>query len=147
MDPDLIGHPFAPAYKELTITREVIKRLFHDGKEALPYEFSALLAGQDAAITHCFANPGSQIAPHTFVWEGRPFIQALRLIQDAGLQWLGVVHTHPLTPPVPSARDLAGWHYPQLSYWIISLARQDCPRLQLFQLQGGRFVPRPYTIC
>ncbi|WP_134684178.1 M67 family metallopeptidase [Brevibacillus migulae] len=146
MFPHLIGTPFSQSDHPLTLHGQVQKRLFTAGKEALPHEYSALLAGNGATISHLFDNPSAFRERHRFAWEGPPFLHALRSIKEADLEWLGVVHTHPLTPPVPSPSDLAGWHYPTLSYWILSLADPTQPSLVLYQWEQGRFIERPYVI-
>lgn len=147
MYPDLIGNPFSHAPGQITISPDVIKRLFSAGKEAFPYEYSAILAGRGSSITHCFHNRPDTWERHQFAWVGPCFIQTLRSIREADLQWLGVVHTHPHTPAIPSAADRNGWHYPALSYWILSLVDENRPELMLYQKEeNGSFSPRPYTI-
>ncbi|HZG15579.1 MAG TPA: M67 family metallopeptidase [Candidatus Bathyarchaeia archaeon] len=146
MYPQLIGSPFSQLDSPITLTGKVKKRLFSAGKEALPYEYSALLAGDGSRITHLFDNPSVFREHHQFAWEGPAFLQTLRVIKEANLEWLGVVHTHPHTPPVPSPSDIAGWHYPTLSYWILSLADPNQPSLVLYQCEQGQFLARPYTI-
>lgn len=141
---DWLGDPFAFKDNKLYLSRKVANRLLRDAQEAVPYEFSALLAGRDATITDAFPMP---ISPDTgsFSWDGPAFLQALHSIRKRQLQWLGVLHTHPHTAPIPSRQDVLGWHYPTLSYWIVSLA-SETPEWRVYQWKNGAFLLRDYTV-
>ncbi|GED71343.1 hypothetical protein BRE01_50450 [Brevibacillus reuszeri] len=144
MLPDWMGEPFASKDNKLLLSRKVAKRLLHEAQEAFPYEYSALLTGCESAVTDYISMPHS-FDKHAFAWDGATFFQALNTIQKSKVQWLGVLHSHPHSPPLPSASDHKGWHYPMLSYWIIGLASEE-PVLKLYQWKNGTFVARDYAI-
>lgn len=147
-NPAWLGDPFAIKNNKIFLTKKVAKRLLAEAQEAFPYEYSALLAGSGATITAYVPMP---ISPdkHVFAWDGTTFLQALQHIRKNNLQWLGVLHTHPHTPPIPSVRDIAGWHYPTLSYWIVGLA-SALPEWRVYQwvqdANSGLFEARNYTL-
>ena len=143
---NLLGNPFAFKDTKLCLGKKVAKRLLDEAQETFPYEYSALLCGRGATITRHIAMPAGSPDLHSFSWEGPAFLQALRQIEESGLQWLGVLHTHPHTPPLPSERDAAGWHYPTLSYWIVGMA-SAVPEWRLYQWKHGQFVQRPYLLA
>jgi proteasome lid subunit RPN8/RPN11 len=140
-----LGHPFANKNTRLSLGGKVAKRLLAEAQEAYPYEYSALLAGRGAAISSHFPLFSAQPATHRFQWDGASLLQALRHIGQDGLEWLGVLHTHPHSPPVPSQTDAQGWHYPQLSYWILSLHGSE-PDLRVYQWQDDAFQERSWLI-
>ena len=146
MNIELLGEPFAFKNTKLSLDRKVANKLLIEAQEALPYEYSALLCGQEATITDHIAMPTTTQDMHTFGWDGPSFIQALRSIREFNLQWLGVLHTHPHAPPIPSRRDAAGWHYPALSYWIVGMETPATPSWRVYQWQNGSFVERAYRI-
>lgn len=139
-----LGEPFASKNSKIFLDRKVAKRLLYAAQEAFPYEYSALLIGKGATITDFISMPISA-DKHAFSWDGPTFFKSISDIRQRHLQWLGVLHTHPHTAPIPSARDVAGWHYPSLSYWIVSLAL-DVPDWRVYQWQDGGFVGRDYTL-
>lgn len=139
-----LGEPFASKNSKIFLDRKVAKRLLYAAQEAFPYEYSALLIGKGATITDFISMPISA-DKHAFSWDGPTFFKAISDIRQHHLQWLGVLHTHPHTAPIPSARDVAGWHYPSLSYWIVSLAL-DVPDWRVYQWQDGGFVGCDYTL-
>ncbi|NRS17624.1 M67 family metallopeptidase [Brevibacillus sp. HB1.4B] len=147
-NPAWLGEPFAIKDNKIFLTKKVAKRLLAEAQEAFPYEYSALLAGRGATITACVPMPVSP-DKHVFAWDGKTFLQGLQYIRKHNLQWLGVLHTHPHTPPIPSTRDIAGWHYPTLSYWIVGLASEQ-PEWRVYQWvqdgSCGSFAARDYTL-
>jgi len=144
MHPDVLGEPFA-APSVIRIDQQVVTQMIEAGRQTLPYEFSALLTGQGNRITGLIRQPSETAALHRFAWEGEALIRAMRQMHEAEQQWLGVVHTHPHTAPLPSAADLSGWHYPMLSYWILSFAEVE-PALRCYRWQGTGFAAYPYEM-
>ncbi|MGD8190896.1 Mov34/MPN/PAD-1 family protein [Brevibacillus ginsengisoli] len=142
----LIGNPFTSETSPLQIDSQVLHRLLIEGQAAFPHEYSALLAGHHSIATMHLPAPQSEASLHTFAWSGPTLLASLRRIQEAGLQWIGVFHTHPTSPAIPSSADLAGWHYPTLGYWIASLQHPENPEVLAYQLINGRFISKAYTI-
>ncbi|MDF2684364.1 MAG: peptidase [Brevibacillus sp.] len=145
MSPDWLGEPFAFKNNKLSLTRKVHKRLLSEAQEAFPYEYSALLIGRGTAITDHIPMTLSKMDMHTFSWDGADFLRALAIIREANRQWLGVLHSHPHTAPIPSQSDCDGWHYPSLSYWIVGLA-SSVPEWRAYQWMQGKFELRSYTV-
>jgi [CysO sulfur-carrier protein]-S-L-cysteine hydrolase len=143
---DLLGEPFAFKNTKLSMDRKVAKHLLAEAHEALPYEYSALLCGRADTITRHIAMPTSTVDQHTFNWDGPSFLRALQTIRQSNLQWLGVLHTHPHSPPLPSRHDAAGWHYPALSYWILGMETPATPEWRVYQWLEGMFVERAYRV-
>jgi proteasome lid subunit RPN8/RPN11 len=141
----ILGNAFADQDKKPAISQTVVKSLFARGQEALPIEYSALLAGVNNTIITYLPGERRDHTTLSFSWSGPALLAALSSMRTQGLIWLGVFHTHPRTPAIPSSADAGGWHYPSLGYWIMSLAEHE-PRLALYQWTDGRFVPRAYDI-
>lgn len=145
MNPRWLGEPFAFKDNKLCLARKVHKRLLAEAQEAFPYEYSALLTGRGTIITGHIPMSSAGKSLHTFTWDGAAFLKALTTIRESDLQWLGVLHSHPSSPPIPSRRDSDEWHYPSLSYWIVSLASSQ-PQWRVYQWQNGAFEARSYTV-
>ncbi|QQE75247.1 M67 family metallopeptidase [Brevibacillus composti] len=145
MYPGLLGEPFGFKHTKTCLDGKVAIRLLAEAKEAFPMEYSALLTGREATITGHFPLPSATPSSVAFSWDGPVFLRALRAIQSEGQQWLGVLHSHPTAPPLPSLADREGWHYPQLGYWILGPVQTD-PQLKLYQWTEGRFVERPFQL-
>ncbi|MGC5324765.1 Mov34/MPN/PAD-1 family protein [Brevibacillus sp. SYSU BS000544] len=141
----VMGNPFRHQSDAIQIEKQVIERLFTEGREALPTEYTALLAGHGSRITTLYSAPPDDTDLHTFNWSGQALLDNLRKMKQDGVEWLGVVHTHPTAPPIPSSADKAGWHYPELSYWIASFMQNE-NALCCYKIVNNQFVPISFTI-
>ena len=62
----------------------------------------------------------------------------MREIRGAGLELLGIYHSHPRGENVPSARDIERAYYPDAAY-VIVLPRVDAPKpIRAFSIRDGR---------
>jgi proteasome lid subunit RPN8/RPN11 len=102
-------------------------------------ECCGLLAGSGGIITHTFAarnianDPakGYEIAPEDL-------FKLMREIRGAGLDLLGIYHSHPNGENKPSARDVERAYYPDAAYFIIS-PQPDAPQpVRAFSIRDGR---------
>lgn len=146
MNPSLLGNPFAFKDTRLCLTKKVAKRLLAEAQEAFPDEYSALLYGKGASISGHIPMPAHTADAHSFRWDGPSFLAGLRHIHEAGQEWLGVLHSHPSTPPLPSAKDEQGWHYPTLSYWILGLSTRD-PEWKVYRWENEGFSECAYLLA
>jgi proteasome lid subunit RPN8/RPN11 len=98
-----------------------------------------LLAGRGGVITRAFpaenvgANPatGYEIAP-------KEIFEMMRQFRAAGLEFLGIYHSHPKGDNAPSARDIEQAYYSEESYFIIS-PQPDAPKpVRAFSIRDGR---------
>jgi proteasome lid subunit RPN8/RPN11 len=82
-----------------------------------PYEFGSL-----ARAVKLYLGTNVDGSSTRYTMEPREVIAALDDIDDHDW-WLGaIVHSHPATPPVPSATDLREAYYPEALTIIVSLA-------------------------
>jgi len=63
---------------------------------------------------------------------------ALRTARERGLDVVGFYHSHPASPPEPSARDVAEFSYPDHLYAIVGLQTEP-PEIRLFRFDAGNF--------
>jgi proteasome lid subunit RPN8/RPN11 len=65
-------------------------------------------------------------------------IRLMREFRAAGLEFLGIYHSHPNGENAPSARDIEMAYYSEEAYFIIS-PRADAPRpVRAFSIRDGR---------
>jgi proteasome lid subunit RPN8/RPN11 len=95
---------------------EVHARLEH------PAECCGLLSGINGLITDIHRLPNDADKPETrYFATPEQLFAAMRRIRGSGQTLLGVYHSHPRTPPYPSASDVEMAFYPEAFYFIISL--------------------------
>jgi len=62
----------------------------------------------------------------------------MREIRGAGLELLGIYHSHPRGDNVPSARDIERAYYPDAAYFIISPQVEAPKSIRAFSIRAGR---------
>jgi proteasome lid subunit RPN8/RPN11 len=76
------------------------------GRQA-PLEACGLLAGENNRVEEVLRIRNAAQSPVLFRMEPREQLQALRWIDEQGLELIGIFHSHPAGPEVPSPTDIA----------------------------------------
>jgi len=109
-------------------------------RSSSPHECCGLLLGTANEIVD--ALPAANLADdpsRSFLIDPKAHLDARRAARERGLAIVGFYHSHPSSPPVPSASDLAGASYPDHWYLIVRPLAADCDA-RLFRLAGEQFV-------
>jgi proteasome lid subunit RPN8/RPN11 len=93
-------------------------------------ERCGLLAGHNGRVEQVLPVPNVLASPVAYQMDGSEFVQAM-LACD--FEPLGIFHSHPAGPPVPSPTDVAQALYPDSTYIIISLAANP-PSVRAFRI-------------
>jgi proteasome lid subunit RPN8/RPN11 len=102
------------------------------------HEHCGLLAGREGVISRVLhahnvaGDPATQyeIAP-------AELFQLMREIRGAGLQLLGIYHSHPRGANEPSRTDIACAYYPDAAYFIISPLPHEERPVRAFSIRDG----------
>ena len=119
----------------LALTTDVAAQISALAYDCYPEEACGLIAGVPGSSSVTRFYPCRNVAASTRVYsiEPREHLRAERDAEDAGLEIIGVVHSHTHTEPYPSPTDVAqapdpGWHYV-----IVSLKR-DAPEMRSYRI-------------
>ena len=134
----------------LQLTTEQVDQIVAQGLEGKPLEICGFLAGRSTPDTKevvaVFPIESDDKSPLTYAMNPLQQMQAEREIRAAGLEIVGIYHTHPATVPYPSKTDVARAHwgetddllFPEYSYLIVSLREPSTPEPRSFQIRGRR---------
>jgi proteasome lid subunit RPN8/RPN11 len=123
----------------VAIRSEVLALLLEHARRDAHEECCGVLAGRDDSITRAFAatnaaaNPvtGYEIAP-------QELFRLMREIRAAGLEVLGIYHSHPASENQPSPRDIELAYYPDAAYFIVSPVTGVARPIRAFRIREGR---------
>jgi proteasome lid subunit RPN8/RPN11 len=123
---------------EIRLVSSVATRMMEHARANPAEECCGLLAGPAGTITRLFSAENIASAPAT-AYEIAPqeLFGLMRKIRDAGLELLGIYHSHPTGDNTPSARDIERAYYPDAAYFILS-PRTEAPKpIRAFSIRAG----------
>jgi proteasome lid subunit RPN8/RPN11 len=128
----------------LYITREILERIHLHGEQAYPEEGAGLLLGDSTGAQ----SQVKEILPLTNAREKgarynryqltpQDYLKGEQLAEDLGLSVLGVFHSHPDHPNLPSDFDRQ-WAWPNFSYLITSVNGGRASQSRSWRLREDR---------
>jgi len=120
----------------LTITQHILQQLIDHAHRDLPNEACGYLAGKDGIVTHSFALTNVDQSPEHFSFDPAEQFKTVKEARNLGLEILANYHSHPSSPARPSEEDIRLAYDPNISYVIVSLAK-DFPEVKSFVPANG----------
>ena len=120
------------------IVRAVLQQMLAEARSIPEVECCGLLAGRAEVISVLL--PARQGPRSASAYEISPpeLFALFRHMRDAGLEHLGIYHSHPRGDNSPSSRDVELAYYPAAAYFIVS-PRPDAARpVRAFAIADGR---------
>ena len=102
------------------IQRKILERMAAEARRAPREECCGLLAGRDGVISEIFPARNALGSATEFEIAPEELFRIFREMREAGLEHLGIYHSHPAGPGEPSRRDVERAFYPEAAYFVIS---------------------------
>ena len=129
------------------LPRSIVNQLLHHAQLSPDSEVCGLIGGKDGVPSRCYPVANVATAPQRlFAMDPAQQIAAMRSMRERGEELFAIYHSHPASPAVPSATDLAQANYPETLYLIISLQTRGVLEMQGFALQGKAVKEVPLEI-
>lgn len=110
-----------------------------------PQEACGLLAGREGRTLKVYLISNSERSPTRFVMEPAELLRAFEDIDENGWDLIGIFHSHPAGPPIPSPTDVAEAYYPDSAYLICSPGI-DGWQARAFEIRDGQTQEIPIRI-
>jgi proteasome lid subunit RPN8/RPN11 len=136
----------------MKITDAQLKQIYAHAEETYPHECCGFLLGDfdDGGLVRQVrrATNQNQDRPDRFIISSEEFAQTQFAADEAGLEIIGVYHSHPDWPPIPSQTDIdEAW---ENVYFLIASVHDGRPlNTKVWQLNGEglrRFEGAPLEI-
>jgi proteasome lid subunit RPN8/RPN11 len=122
------------------IEKGILAQMIEEARRSAGQECCGLLAGRRGVITAIYPAPNALSSAAAFEIATADLFRIFRAMRDAGLDHLGIYHSHPRGENAPSPRDLELAYYPEAAYFILSPEPgHPCP-VRAFLLEGGSFT-------
>lgn len=136
-----MGH-LDPEAESLDLTVEDARRILAHVQAEWPLEACGLLGGIGRRVLAVYPARNELASPVRYRVHPDDLIRVIHELEEQGWELVGIYHSHPHGPPVPSATDVAEAYYPEAVYVIAAPVRGEW-RLRAFRIADGtvREVP------
>jgi proteasome lid subunit RPN8/RPN11 len=125
-------------HSKIRVQKEIIARLMEEARRVPAEECCGLLAGRSGVISAIFPAKNALSSPSAYEIAPEELFRLVREIRAAGLDMMGIFHSHPTGENRPSARDSERAYYPDAAYFIVS-PQPDAPQsIRAFSIRDGR---------
>ena len=107
------------------IQADVLDAIVAHAQAERPNECCGLLIGLAPTIQESVPARNLAASPTSYLIDPADHFAAIRSARRSGRHVVGAYHSHPASPPTPSARDVAEASFPEFVYLIVSLAEPD----------------------
>src|SRR4029077_3567949 len=120
------------------IERGIFDRLLTEARANPKIECCGLLAGCDAVISAILPAKNALQSPKAYEIAPQELFELFRRIRSAGLEHLGIYHSHPNSENAPSPLDIERAFYPESAYLIISMRPTASHPIRAFRIVEGQ---------
>lgn len=130
----------------LYLSKEYVDELIEHAKREYPNEACGILSGKDGKIEKLYQMINTDRSAKTFFMDPKEQLKVMKEIRGAGLEMVGIYHSHPDTQAYPSAHDVELAYYPEVSYVIVSVRDRDNAEIRSFKIVEGKITEEEVKI-
>lgn len=136
---DIFSQGHAQLKNPVHIVKAASARIIDHALSDPTHECCGLLAGRGGVITRVFPAANVALSPAT-AYEIAPkeIFDRVREMRVAGLELLGIYHSHPNSKNEPSPRDVESAYYPDAAYFVISPLTGAPKPVRAFSIRDGQ---------
>jgi len=124
----------------------LFKEMVEHGLREFPNEACGLLGGTDGMPVRFFAMRNLDASPVSYRLDPHEQLRVFDEMDEAGLELLGIFHTHTHSEAYPSETDTKLAFYPEATYLVMSLADREHPELRAFRIVEDEITEEELTI-
>jgi proteasome lid subunit RPN8/RPN11 len=125
--------------------RHLLEMINHAREEA-PNEACGILAGKNDRVSRLYRARNAENSPNAYRLFPDEQYRIFKDIEDKGLEIIGIYHSHPFSPPVPSDTDIRQAYSPQVSHVVISLAENEEPQVTAFRISEDEVIEQDLLV-
>jgi len=121
----------------MRIRKGVIERIVAHAEREAPVEACGFLMGSNGLVTRDFPITNADGREDHYTFDPEEQFRAYSVAGEEELDIMGVYHSHPKTPPQPSAEDIRLAHDAAMLYVIVSLM-EGKGKIKAFSIRDGK---------
>lgn len=123
----------------------VEKEMINHCKKLLPYEACGLLSGKDGTAKTVWMMDNVIHSPVAFEMDPEQIRNVLQRMSEKGEELVGIYHSHPTAPAIPSEQDILYAYDSHIAYLIVSFYT-GIPTINGFCIQHHQVTPLAITL-
>jgi proteasome lid subunit RPN8/RPN11 len=137
-----------PLFRLLSVPADILTAVIAHARADVPVECCGLLAGSpDGRVSLHFPIRNDLASSTEYLTNARDMLAASKTVRAAGAEILAVYHSHPTSPPVPSAKDIAGNHWGDAVLHLIVGLSEDEPDVRAWHIAGGAYSAADWAVA
>jgi proteasome lid subunit RPN8/RPN11 len=120
---------FTGQTREIRISREHLSKMVAHAREGRPNEVCGFMGGRDNTVEKLYRMENADSSPVSYSFDSGEQLRAMKELESEGLNMVGIYHSHPEAPAMPSQTDIKRAffpgtrepNYPGVVYVIVSL--------------------------
>ena len=122
----------------IVIPSHIYKDMLEHCGNCLPDEACGILAGSGSVVSELYPITNIEASPVSYLMDPAGQFRAMKDMRARGLSMTAIFHSHPASPPFPSAKDTATAFYDDAVYVIVGLAEGPSPSVRAFSFREGK---------
>lgn len=119
----------------MKIPQALIDEMVAHAREDLPNECCGMIGGRDGEATSVVRVENAAASPLRYEMDPQGQYDALKRIEDAGEELIGIYHSHTRSAAYPSQTDVnEARMWPEQAYVIVSLEDEEAPDVKAYDL-------------
>ncbi len=119
----------------MKISQKLIDEMVAHAREDLPNECCGMIGGRDGEATSVVRVENAAASPLRYEMDPQGQFDALKGIEDAGEELIGIYHSHTRSAAYPSQTDVnEARMWPEQAYVIVSLEKEEAPDVKAYDL-------------
>jgi proteasome lid subunit RPN8/RPN11 len=127
----------------MRISRSDREELIAHARQAAPNECCGYMRAKNGVVEEVFRAANERNSPYGYELDHRSLF-AVNELDDRGFE-VAIYHSHPRSPAEPSQTDINLAHYPNWTYWIVSLGGGE-PEVRAWRIADGRVDEEPVEV-
>jgi proteasome lid subunit RPN8/RPN11 len=128
------------------LKKQHLAEMIAHAEEEAPLEACGILAGESDRVVKPYRARNADRSPVSYRLEPEEQYRIFIDIEEKGWDILGIYHSHPTSPAVPSGMDLKQAYYPEAVYFVVSLANPVEPQVRAFRIIEGEIAEEKIAV-
>jgi proteasome lid subunit RPN8/RPN11 len=121
----------------VVLTNSDLQKIYDHCAREYPNEACGILAGREGRVEKVYSLVSERPSPAFYRIDSNEHFRVIREMREAGIDLVGIYHSHTGSPAFPSATDVELAYYPEAVYVIVSLMDRKRPTVKGFTIVEG----------